>query len=197
MPYSWACLQTRGCGELPRLHSPSSAHAAGRLPAPHSPAHPAHSILPQHPPSGLRWTSKQHTMPGVATRATLGRDACDAPHGRSHYRALSQWASYLSAFQLHGGCFSAPKDCPGQSTCSADSAGVTFSETRAAASRRQRVRRPISAGTGWARCKAPSHLQHHLREHSAVPHSLPQVGSLEQPALTDILTHIPPSPGSL
>lgn len=114
---------------------------------------------------------------------------------RSHYRALSQWTSYLSAFQQHSGCFwnkRLPRPeyfqilpCRDQS-CSFQKARVRL------------LRRCTPKKTNYGisllleqSSKAHSNIQHHLQgESSALPSSLPQVGSLGQPALTDV----PPPP---
>lgn len=87
-----------GLGELPRL-CPYTLHLpTGKLWVPSSCSLPVHCARPQHPQPEMGLE--------VAYRA-WSCSPCHLGQGafRSHYRALSQWASYLSALHLHSRFF--------------------------------------------------------------------------------------------
>lgn len=92
---------------------------------------------PPTPPPPVHCARPQHPRPEMGLEVAHRAWSCSPCHlgqgaFRSHYRALSQWASYLSALHLHSGFFGLQR--PPRACLPADPVAATLS-IRAAASR--------------------------------------------------------------
>lgn len=121
---SWACQQTQATPAIPPCSAPAQRQVAGPSTRPlHLTAHHLSTRRPQTDLQDARcaWNcSPRHPGQGA-----FG----------SHYGALSQWTSYLSAFQQHSRFFWLQQTIQARVFALQILQAVTLSETRAAASR--------------------------------------------------------------